>query len=260
MQDLTVTLIQQPLHWLDPEANCQQFERLISPLEDTDLIILPEMFNTGFTMHPEKVAETNTGQTLDWLTKTAQEKQCAIIASIPFKETGKEGLHYFNRLIFMQPDGSFQHYDKRHLFRMANEHQQYQSGKKRLVVNYNGWRICPMVCYDLRFPVWSRNRNDYDFLIYIANWPASRSQHWRTLLKARAIENQAYVAGMNIIGTDGNSISYLGGSVMHDAQGNELTYAGDQAGCFTTQLNYETLLDYRKHFPAYLDADQFKIK
>ncbi len=260
MQDLTVTMIQQPLHWLDPDANCEQFGRLISTLNDTDLIILPEMFNTGFTMQPDSVAESGDGKTLEWLSQTSQQKNSAIVASLPYRKTGKQGIHYYNRLVFMHPDGQFQHYDKRHLFRMAQEHKHYQGGKTRLIVNYKGWRICPMVCYDLRFPVWSRNKNDYDLLVYIANWPAARSEHWRTLLKARAIENLSYVAGVNIIGTDGNNISYQGDSVVHGAAGEQLLFAGAMGGCFTTRLNYDALMDYRKRFPAYMDADQFIIK
>jgi predicted amidohydrolase len=260
MQNLTITLIQQPLHWLDPEANCQQFSRLIAEIEESDLIILPEMFNTGFTNKSELVAETSDGKSMEWLAKTAQEKNCAIVASLCFKEIEREAVQYSNRLIFMRPDGQFDYYDKRHLFRLGREHQHYKSGNRRLVLNFRGWRICPMVCYDLRFPVWARNRNDYDLLLYVANWPAARSDHWRTLLKARAIENISYVAGVNIIGTDGNHISYLGDSVVHDYFGKELLYADDEGGVFSTRLNYQQLIDYRKSFPAHLDADQFEIK
>jgi len=262
MSDLTVTLIQQPLAWLDAETNRQHFANLIAPLAGkTDLIILPEMFNTGFSMEPAPVAETMDGLTLQWLSQQAKATDAAITGSF----TITEGDHFYNRMIFMQPDGHYHCYDKRHLFRMGNEHHRYQGGSERLIVEYRGWRICPMVCYDLRFPVWSRNgyadnRNDYDLLIFVANWPDPRREHWLSLLKARAIENLSYVAGVNRLGTDGNKLNYSGDSTLFDAWGDEVLNTQSEAGSFTKTLNYQTLRKIRKQFPAHLDADAFEIK
>lgn len=257
MQDLNITLIQQSLHWLDPEANRNHFAKLIQQIEQpTDLVILPEMFTTGFTMDPEPIHESLPGPTQQWMADLAQTTGTSIMGSYAVKD----GDNYYNRLLFMQPDGQFDHYDKRHLFRMADEHLRYQGGNSRLVVEYKGWRICPLVCYDLRFPVWSRNRDDYDLLIYVANWPGKRKHHWQALLRARAIENLCYVAGVNRIGKDGNGYEYNGDTVLHDAQGNDLISAQHYAGCFSHTLSGDDLKRYRKEFPAYLDADAFDIK
>lgn len=262
MSDLTVTLVQQSLHWLNAEANHNQFEKLITPIRGkTDLIILPEMFSTGFSMEPAPIAETMDGPTLQWLQEQANLADAAITGSF----TIKEGDNFYNRMVFMQPDGNFHCYDKRHLFRMGNEHHRYQGGNERLIVDYRGWRICPMVCYDLRFPVWSRNgfndnHNDYDLLIFVANWPEPRRDHWLSLLKARAIENLSYVAGVNRLGTDGNNLNYSGDSTLFDSWGNELISPQQEAGCFTKKLDYQALGKTRKQFPAHLDADKFELK
>jgi len=262
MSDLTVTLIQQPLAWLDAEANHQHFANLIAPLAGkTDLIILPEMFSTGFSMEPAPVAEAMDGPTLQWLTEQAKAADAAITGSF----TIKEGEYFYNRMIFMQPDGHYHCYDKRHLFRMGNEHHRYQGGSERLIVEYKGWRICPMVCYDLRFPAWTRNgyhngKNDYDLLIFVANWPQPRRQHWLSLLRARAIENLSYVAGVNRLGRDGNELEYSGDSMLFDAWGDEVINAGSEANCFTQTLSHQALRKYRKQFPAHLDADSFEFK
>ena len=261
MQDLTVTLIQQPLAWLDVKANQQHFADLITPLTGkTDLIILPEMFNTGFSMDPAPVAEAMTGSTLQWLKEQASRCDAAITGSFTIQEAGK----FYNRMVFMQPDGEYHCYDKRHLFRMGNEHHRYQGGSERLIVDYLGWRICPMVCYDLRFPVWSRNnyadgQSSYDLLIFVANWPQPRRQHWLSLLRARAIENLSYVAGVNRLGKDGNGLEYSGDSILYDAWGDEIINARSEASCFTQTLSYQTLRKVRKQFPAHLDADAFNL-
>lgn len=262
MSDLKTTLIQQPLYWLDADANRQQFEQLITPLRgQTDLIVLPEMFSTGFSMEPAPIAEPLNGPTLQWLGEQSKAADAAITGSFTVEEDGC----FYNRMVFMQPNGTYQYYDKRHLFRMGNEHHRYQSGRQRLVVDYRGWRICPMVCYDLRFPAWSRNgyhnsEHDFDLLIYVANWPQPRREHWLTLLRARAIENLCYVAGVNRLGTDGNQLHYSGDSALYDAWGEEIISAQSQAGCFTQTLSLQDLRKTRKQFPAHLDADTFELK
>jgi omega-amidase len=261
MQNLTVTLIQQPLVWLDREANLRHFSQLIEPLAGTtDLIILPEMFSSGFSMNPAPIAEPMDGITLQWLAKQASQCGAAITGSFTVKENDQ----FYNRMVFMRPNGEYHHYDKRHLFRMGNEHHRYQGGNERLIVDYLGWRICPMICYDLRFPAWSRNsyndnKHDYDLLIFVANWPQPRHQHWLSLLRARAIENLSYVAGVNRLGKDGNNLDYSGNSALYDAWGNELINAESEASCFSQTLDYQALQKTRQQFPAHLDADNFKL-
>lgn len=257
MSDLSITLVQTDLHWLDPEANRNALRQLIADIpQATDLIVLPEMFTSGFTMTPETVAEPANGPTLSWLQQVSKENRCAVTGSIVVEDQGR----YFNRLYFVTPEGDHQHYDKRHLFRMAQEQEHYQPGRTRLVLNYKGWRICPMICYDLRFPVWCRNRQDYDLLIFVANWPTSRHLPWRTLLQARAIENLSYVAGVNRIGVDGNGVDYNGQSLICDAPGKLVMDAQDRAGCFTQTLSLDALQKYRTRFPAHLDADPFHLE
>ncbi len=255
MQDLTLTLIQDVLHWQEPEANRRHFEALIAQAPASDLILLPEMFSTGFSLQSSQLAETMSGDSIQWMTRMAKESGAVVSGSLILEEDG----HYYNRLIWMRPDGTFAFYDKRHLFRMADEHHHYTPGDERLVVTLNGWRICPLVCYDLRFPVWSRNNSSFDLLLYVANWPEKRRLHWQTLLRARAIENLCYVAGLNRVGEDGNQIAYSGDSVVISPRGEELLNAGSEAGLFTVQLNHEELASYREIFPAHLDADHFHI-
>lgn len=258
MQDLTITLIQSPLHWQKPGANLAMFEEKIWEIEEpTDLIILPEMFNTGFTMEPEKVAEPMNFTTFKWMKQMAAQKKAVVTGSFVIKENG----HYFNRLIWMQPNGDWKSYDKRHLFRMADEHEHYSEGSKRLMVEVNGWKICPFICYDLRFPVWTRNSKDdqYDLSLYVANWPSARVNAWDTLLKARAIENLSYCIGVNRIGQDGNNVDYVGHSSVIDPKGVNLLDCADRESIETVTLSKEVLQDYRKKFPANLDADSFTI-
>lgn len=256
--DLKITIIQTPLHWENKEKNLAMFsQKLASITEATDVIVLPEMFSTGFSMKPEKFAEPMIGATMAWITTKAKEKNCVITGSFIAEENGS----YFNRMVWMRPDGTFSIYDKRHLFRMGDEHNHYSFGKNKLVVELKGWKICPLVCYDLRFPVWSRNvKSEYDVLIYAANWPERRNHHWKTLLLARAIENQSYVIGVNRIGDDGNAISHSGDSAVIDPRGLIISKTkANEESIETVTLNYSELVEYRKAFPAALDADDFKI-
>jgi len=259
---LTISLIQSDLHWQNSTANLIMFEEKISQIEQkSDLIILPEMFNSGFTMETEKVAELIKSTTFEWMHQQAQQNEAVIMGSCIVQDNNQ----YFNRLIWMSPDGTFATYDKRHLFRMANEHQHFSAGQKRLIQTLKGVRICPMICYDLRFPVWSRNTKntdgnlDFDLLIYVANWPQARSSAWSNLLKARAIENLAYCIGVNRVGIDGNNITYSGDSAVIDFKGEELVHLPAQEVIQTITLDFDELSDYRTKFPAHFDADKFEL-
>lgn len=254
---LRVTLVQPDTAWQDAPANRRQLAARFRGLPGhTDLVVLPEMFTTGFSMQGEELAEPMDGPTIAWMREESAALGCAITGSLIVSDAGQQ----FNRLFWANPDGSFAHYDKRHLFRMAREQQHYAAGSKRLVVEYRGWRVCPMICYDLRFPVWSRNRDDYDLLLYVANWPARRRHAWRTLLRARAIENLSYVAGVNRVGVDGNGVDYSGDSVAIDFAGQPLTYEHDGDAVETAVLDRQLLVTYRDSFPAHLDADEFDLK
>jgi predicted amidohydrolase len=256
VQDLTITLLQTELAWHDPAANRAHFGELVRSLpEPTDLIILPEMFTTGFTMEVSTFAEPTPGPTTDWLATLAAETRATICGSLIVEEQG----NYFNRLIWMPPDGQFRHYDKRHLFRMAGEHRHFSAGTRREIFTLKGWRICPLVCYDLRFPVWSRGVNAFDLLLYTANWPAARRSAWCTLLPARAVENQCYVAGLNRIGADGKGIVYAGDSSIHDYLGQSIAELGAGPGHATVTLGINDLHRYREKFPAWQDADGFDL-
>lgn len=262
MQDITISLIQSSLHWQEPDANLAMFEEKIWQIrQKTDLIILPEMFNTGFSMQAEKLGEPMNSKTFRWMKQQAAQNQAVVMGSFIVKEEGK----HYNRLIWMEPNGQYATYDKRHLFRMADEHHHFSMGRNRLIKELKGWRICPMVCYDLRFPVWSRNLTPdgelaYDLLIYIANWPQARSSAWNILLQGRAVENLCYVAGVNRVGTDGNEIAYNGCSAVVDPKGQRLYYQEGQEDIHTLSLSGEDLKSYREKFPAHLDADGFSIK
>jgi omega-amidase len=256
--DLRVTIVQSELHWQDAEANRTMFaEKLAATAPVTDLIVLPEMFTTGFTMEAHALAEQPEGETLQWMREQANTYDAVITGSIIVEENGQ----YFNRLLWVRPDGSYEYYNKKHLFRMAKEHHTYKAGDKKLRVELKGWQICPLVCYDLRFPVWSRNTgNRYDLLLYVANWPKVRSLAWRTLLQARAIENIAYTIGVNRIGTDGNNYPYSGDSVIIHPKGHKLLETTEQEGIHTITLNKRDLIDFREIFPAHLDADDFELQ
>lgn len=257
MDKLKIALIQADLIWEKPKDNYSKFNRLLKQIENADLVILPEMFTTGFTMNAKAFAEEINGNTANWLKETALQNNFAIMGSCIINE----GEDIFNRLLMTYPCTSISWYNKRHLFRMGNEHEQYSAGQKSKVFNYLGWRIQPQVCYDLRFPVWSRNQNHYDLLVYVANWPKSRREAWLTLLKARAIENQCYVIGVNRVGQDGNGVDYSGDSVVINAKGDViLALDPEKETIGTIEISLKELNDFKEKFPAYLDADQFDIK
>lgn len=254
---LRVSLVQRSLEWEAPEANRAAFAAALAPLAGrSDLIVLPEMFTTGFSMAPERLAEAPAGPTSAWLMARARELEAAVTGSCIVRD---EHGRYFNRLLWAQPDGVLRHYDKRHLFRMGGEHEHYSAGDAPLLLEWRGLRVCPLVCYDLRFPVWSRRRPalDYDLLLYVANWPAVRRNPWRALLPARAIENQAYVVGVNRIGEDGHGIAHAGDSGAWDFAGEPLAELGAEPGVRTVELDRGRLRAFRDRFPAHLDADGF---
>lgn len=257
MQDLRITIIQTALHWQDAAANRAMFSvKLATVAPATDLIVLPEMFTTGFSMDARGLAEDAQGPTLQWMQEEAARYNAVLTGSVMVKE----GDNYYNRLFWVRPDGSYEHYDKRHLFRMAKEHHSYTPGKEKLLVELKGWNICPLVCYDLRFPVWSRNTNSqYDLLLYVANWPKPRANAWSTLLQARAIENLSYVVGVNRVGTDGNGHPYSGDSAIIHPKGHKLLETTEAEGIHTITLSKQELTDFREAFPAHLDADDFTL-
>lgn len=260
---MNITLLQTELYWHDPVANRAMLEeRIFNLSEPTDLIILPEMFTTGFTMDAQAVAESMKLVTFRWLKQMAAQTGAIVTGSYVVQEKG----NYFNRLIWMQPDGQFDVYDKRHLFRMAGEDKVYTAGTRRIVKEWKGWRICPLVCYDLRFPVWSRNKQansidfDYDLLIYVANWPSARRNAWNTLLQARAIENLSYVAAVNRVGQDANGHPYTGDSAVIDFKGDVLFRHSDTEIVHHQTLSLDELRAFREKFPANLDADNFSLE
>lgn len=261
MSALTFTIIQTSLHWEDKKANLQMLEQKISSTrEKTEMVILPEMFSTGFSMKPEELAETMEGETVDWMRRLAAQKKIILTGSIIIKE--KE--EYYNRLIWMLPNGQYGVYDKRHLFAFAGEDEHYAAGSKRLIASVKGWKINLQVCYDLRFPVWARQQAanggpEYDMLIYVANWPERRSLAWKTLLQARAIENQCYVIGVNRVGNDGNDIYHSGDSMVVDPMGEILYHKKDDEDVFTITLDKGHLLSVRERLPFLKDADGFRI-
>lgn len=255
MPAVKVAAVQCSLHWQDPKANRQQLAGQIAALSGQDLIVLPEMFTTGFSMDSAAVAEPAGGESLNWLKQQAALSGAALCGSVAVTEQGR----YYNRLYFVTPEGQYFQYDKKHLFRMAGEHDAYQAGTDRVIVPWRGLRFCLQICYDLRFPVFSRNRNDYDVLIYVANWPAPRRLAWRTLLAARAIENQCYVIGCNRIGSDGNGVEYSGDSLLLDYLGQSLVDGADRAAVLAAELDGAALQQFKDKFPAYLDADGFEL-
>jgi predicted amidohydrolase len=263
--DLRVSLIQGDTLWHDPEGNRVRYGEMMAPLRgQTDLIVLPETFTSGFSNEAIHRAEGMDGPTVGWLREQAQALNAVVTGSVQIRE----GEGVFNRLLWATPAGDLRQYDKRHLFRMAKEHERYAAGRDRLTLELKGWRICPLVCYDLRFPVFIRNRFgveaknrfDYDLLIFTANWPSARRHAWRTLLPARAIENLSYVVAVNRVGRDGNGIDYSGDSVVHDFLGQPLMECGAQPEVATVSLSAQTLAEHRARFPAQLDADRFQIE
>lgn len=258
MENLKITIIQSELHWENAEANRAMFSAKIQNIKgETDLIVLPEMFSTGFSMNAEKLAETSDGKTLQWMISEAQKKNCAITGSVIISEKN----HFYNRLFFVFPDGSFEKYDKKHTFTLAKENETYKAGNERLIVDYKGWKICPLVCYDLRFPVWARNTKKYDVLIYVANWPKVRTLAWDTLLRARAIENMAYCVGVNRSGFDGNDHEYSGHSAVYDVLGKQIsTDDFEKEFSETLVLSMEHIETNRKHLQFLNDRDAFILK
>lgn len=257
MEPIKVTIFQAYLFWENIEKNLDNLAlRLSSLREKTDLILLPEMFNTGFTNNVEKCAETMNGPTMHWMYQHAVTYDCVVAGTLIIAENG----NYYNRFIWMSPDGSVSYYDKRHLFGMGGESEVFTAGDSRMIFNLKGWRICPMVCYDLRFPVWTRNLGDaYDLLVYTASWPDKRSEHWRALIPARAIENQAYVIGVNRVGYDGNEIYYSGGSMCISPLGDVVYYKPEDEDLYTFTLNPNELKQAREKFPFLKDADKFSF-
>jgi predicted amidohydrolase len=279
--NLKVTIIQSELHWENVDENLAMFTDKINAItEQTDVIVLPEMFTTGFSMDSIRLAEKMDGKTVEWMKSHAKAKNAVVTGSLIIEEDGS----YYNRLIWVQPDENIFTYDKRHLFRMAEEDKHFTAGDERLIIEWKGWKICPLICYDLRFPVWSRNRAfkvqslkfkddgfyptpntqnstpSFDCLIYVANWPEARKEPWSKLLEARAIENQVYVIGVNRVGLDGKEISYSGNSVVVDPKGNVISkITPKQNETATIELNKEELEDFREKFPVGLDADDIEV-
>jgi len=261
MQDLRITLVQPNPQWLKVDENLENYTSLLDVSElATDIIILPEMFTTGFTMESSKVAEPMHGRTHSWMQEQAQKHNSVICGSIIIEEQGE----YYNRFLWVEPEGATIIYDKRHLFRMANENDFYSAGKQLVDISYKGWRIRPQVCYDIRFPVWARNsvtdgEFDYDILLYVANWPQARILAWDTLLLARAMENSSFSIGVNRVGEDENGIIYNGHSAVYDSRGINYCFLEDTEQVFTIKLEKSLLEKYRKQFPAILDADDFNL-
>jgi omega-amidase len=258
MPDLTVSLVQTELRWEDKARNLERLGGILGAVPaSTDLIVLPEMFTTGFSMNAAALAEPMSGPSVDWMREKAMDQGCVLTGSLIVSEGGR----FYNRLIWMNPDGSSSQYDKRHLFRMEGEHRTFAAGSRRLVVETKGWRVCPLICYDLRFPVWSRNRGDYDALLYVANWPQARSRAWKSLLRARAIENQSHVIAVNRIGVDGNGIKYSGDSGVYDPQGLKLSrLRSGEDRVETLAISRAALDEYRAAFQVALDADDFELR
>ncbi len=260
MSSLTISIIQTNLFWEDKVANLQMLETKINAIPHTEIVFLPEMFSTGFSMQPEKFAEKMDGHTVAWMKHVAANKKIILCGSLMIEENGQ----YFNRLIWMLPNGQMGTYDKRHLFAYAKEDEHYTAGNKRLIASVKGWSINLMVCYDLRFPVWARQKKtttdfEYDMLVYVANWPERRRHAWRTLLQARAIENQCYCVGVNRVGEDGNEIEHSGDSMLVDPLGGVIYQIANGEDVFTTTLQKEDLDNVRAQFPFWKDADDFML-
>lgn len=258
MQDLHVALIQSDLYWESPEANRAMFEEKIWQIKKpVDIIILPEMFTTGFSMQAVALAEVMNMSTFKWMKQMAAQTEAVLVGSYIVKE----GEDYYNRLLWMQPDGAYDFYDKKHLFRLGQEHENYRPGTSKIIKEWKGWRICPLICYDLRFPVWSRNvAQGYDLLLYVANWPIPRIHAWDTLLQARAIENIAYSIGVNRLGKDGGGMEHPGHSAIYNYKGEVLAKSINEATTLQYTLSKSELLQFRERFPFHLDADNFELQ
>jgi len=252
---LMVTTIQADLIWESPIENLKQFSIKLKSISDTDVIILPEMFTTGFSMDSERLAEPMDGISIEWMTQKAKEFNALICGSLIISENGK----YYNRFLAVHPSGKIDSYDKKHLFRLGGEGDSYEAGNEVVVFEYKGWKIKPMICYDVRFPVWARNVEDYDLLIYIASFPKIRRNAWSTLLRARSIENQVYTIGVNRVGIDGNGYEYSGDSVILDFNGDYIYEKSEIEDIFTTSLDLNAQQAYRLKFPFLSDRDSFNL-
>ncbi len=257
-ETLIAAIIQLDQVWEDSTANRLKLDEWLQKInKNTDVVFLAEMFNTGFSLNTSALAETMVGETVRWMKQRSAEYGFALCGSLIISENDL----YYNRLIFAEPTGEVHFYNKRHLFTMEGEESQFQQGMERIIVLYKGWRICPLICYDLRFPVWARNRNEYDLLVYSASWPQARDEVWNTLLKARAIENQAYVVGANRVGVDGNSIGYSGNSQVIDPKGSVLAMTEEYVeNIVVVPLSYNELLRFRLDFPVLNDVDSFCLE
>lgn len=262
MSTLSITIVQPDLKWEDKAFNLQKLEQVIGAIkEKTEVVVLPEMFSTGFSMQPEVFAESMDGESVQWMKRIAKEKKIIVTGSLIISE----GEKYFNRLIWMLPNGQFGYYDKRHCFAYAREDEHYTAGSKRLIAQVKGWKINLQVCYDLRFPVWARQQQsengemEYDALIYVANWPQRRSHAWKTLLQARAIENQCYVVGVNRVGNDGNNIYHSGDSMVVDPLGEILYHQSEKEDVHTITIHRDRIEEVRTKFPFWSDADHFEL-
>jgi omega-amidase len=254
---MKIALVQTSLCWEDPTENRSHLAQKITGfMEEVDLIVLPEMFSSGFTMKPKAVAEKMAGETLSWLHHLAKAKNCAITGSLVIEEDGK----YYNRLVFVTPNGTIKAYDKRHLFTLAGEDKVYTAGTEKVIIEYKGFKICPLICYDLRFPVFSRNQEDYDVLLYVANWPKARVNAWDILLKARAVENMCYTVGVNRTGTDNNQLDYVGHSQVVDYLGNYLLEPQESDGVYIIALDKSKMLETRDKLAFLNDQDAFKLQ
>lgn len=257
-EKLKTAIIQEDLIWENPGSNLKNFQNKIKSLSsEVDLIVLPEMFSTGFSMNAKQLAEKKDGTSFGWMQEMAKYKDAAVTGSLIIEENGK----YYNRLFFVFPDGDFKEYNKRHTFTLAGEHETYSSGEKRLIVSFRGWKICPLVCYDLRFPVWSRNTEDYDILIYVANWPRVRTSAWDILLKARAIENLCYCIGVNRVGKDGNALEYSGHSAVYDPLGEQISDIPNREVEFQQEIDLDKnhLRETREKLKFLQDRDRFQF-
>lgn len=256
MNDIKVCLVQYPIIWENPLENRALMDKVLGQKSgNPDIIVLPEMWNTGFSMNPEKLYESMTGPSLEWMKQKSIELNSAICGSLIIKDDE----HFYNRFVFVAPEGNVEYYDKRHCFGLAGETEHFTPGTERKIFTYKNWRICPQICYDLRFPVWSRNQDDYDLLIYSSQFPARRRNAWLNLLPARAIENISYVIGVNGVGTDGNHIVYSGDSGVWDYEGNLLGNLESNHSTLSVELNWEKLMAFRRAYPFLKDRDKFNI-
>jgi len=254
MQDLKITIFQPDIIWENPQANLDKYSQWLERSEETDVIILPEMFTTGFSMEPEKLKEPMNGLSLNWMKKIAAEKNVAVVGSLIIEENKQ----IYNRALWVFPGGTIEKYDKRHLYTMGQEHLHYSAGKEKTIVEFKGWKFCPQICYDLRFPAFARNLEDYDVVFYMANWPSPRHHVWKNLLISRAIENQAYCFGINRTGTDGTGLNYLGDSACISPKG-KAEFIGETEKVQTFEISYSELHNFRKRFPLLSDRDTFTI-